>query len=294
MHKYLRAVGFSSITKRADEEALIRKAAEEYTFCSRFTDVEGDEQVELDLNVSDNVGIIVRGTLKDDQTIDPLFYFPYAISEKVTTNSPCEVERKMKQDGFSCLCEDPRLGISLIFHMINTLEYSKEADFNNCQPTISECCLSALSVRGAILIPLKKTDKQIQIANNIRKRRSKLVEAASHGDESAMETLTLQDMNMYANITRRITRDRADLYTVLESFFMPYGVECDEYSILGTILSVETLTNSLTGEVLYRMIVECNDLRFPVVINEADCVGIPMVGRRFKGDVWMQGVVNMT
>jgi len=35
-------------------------------------------------------------------------------------------------------------------------------------------------------------------------------------------------------------------------------------------------------------------LNFQVCINEADLVGIPTPGRRFKGTVWMQGLATIS
>ena len=73
---------------------------------------------------------------------------------------------------------------------------------------------------------------------------------------------------------------------------MPYGLECDRYSILGTIRNYVTVRNSITGEKLWEMEVECNDIVMGVCINQKDLVGEPAIGRRFKGNVWMQGFVH--
>ena len=73
---------------------------------------------------------------------------------------------------------------------------------------------------------------------------------------------------------------------------MPYGVECDQYSILGEITECRTVTNSLTGEEIYEMGINCNDLQFDICINKQDLLGEPQVGRRFKGIIWMQGFIN--
>ena len=38
--------------------------------------------------------------------------------------------------------------------------------------------------------------------------------------------------------------------------------------------------------------VRCMDAVFRVCINEKDLLGVPAIGRRFKGNVWMQGEVE--
>jgi hypothetical protein len=72
---------------------------------------------------------------------------------------------------------------------------------------------------------------------------------------------------------------------------MPYGVECDQYSILGEILECEKVTNNVSGENIWKFVLNVNDLVMDVCINELDLLGEPAVGRRFKGVIWMQGMV---
>ncbi len=83
-----------------------------------------------------------------------------------------------------------------------------------------------------------------------------------------------------------------DIYSIVESSFTPYGSESDNYTILGTITDLDSLFNEMTGEEIYHLSVSCNDLVFQIVINKVDLLGEPQVGRRFKGNVWLQGFVD--
>ena len=74
---------------------------------------------------------------------------------------------------------------------------------------------------------------------------------------------------------------------------MPYGVESDQYSVLGEILNVCRIENRLTHQDIYVLTVDTNDLVYDVCINEKDLLGEPAVGRRFKGNIWMQGCINL-
>jgi len=73
---------------------------------------------------------------------------------------------------------------------------------------------------------------------------------------------------------------------------MPSGIECDQYSILGEIKEVICKKNRFTGEEIYDLKVECNDLYFRVGINKMDLLGEPLPGRRFKGKIWMMGTAH--
>ena len=83
-----------------------------------------------------------------------------------------------------------------------------------------------------------------------------------------------------------------DIYSISATCFMPCGVECDQYSVIGNITDMELAKNRLTGEEVYRLKLDCNDLTFTVAINKQDLLGEPQIGRRFKGQVWMQGTVQ--
>ena len=120
--------------------------------------------------------------------------------------------------------------------------------------------------------------------------RISLIEAAKNGDEDAMETLTIEDIDLYSQISRRAMKE--DLYSIIDTSFMPCGVECDQYSIIGDIKDMNIKRNRFTGEDVYDLTVECSDLTFHVGIAKKDMLGEPAVGRRFKGQIWMQGIVE--
>ena len=96
---------------------------------------------------------------------------------------------------------------------------------------------------------------------------------------------------MYSMISRRARTE--DIYTIVESSFIPYGSESDNYTIIGTILESKLVVNEMTGEQVYQLLVNCNDLIYDVCINKLDLLGEPQQGRRFKGNIWMQGYASM-
>jgi hypothetical protein len=149
--------------------------------------------------------------------------------------------------------------------------------------------LSALSVEGTIMMPIIKNEYEKQQIKKASQDRNQLIAQARMGDEDAIESLTLDDMDTYTMISRKI--HKADVYSLVDTYFMPYGVECDQYSILGEINDVRTDINRMTGEEIVFMTIECNELTLEVCINRLDLYGEPMKGRRFKGVVWLQGQI---
>ena len=188
------------------------------------------------------------------------------------------------------MIDESSVGISLIFYIQNFLDYTERRLRRDTAFRIQSVNFSGLSVSGKILLPIRKTMKQIQKAKVAARDRISLIEAAKNGDEDAMETLTIEDIDLYSQITRRIMKE--DLYSVIDSCFMPCGVECDQYSIIGEIKELQKIKNIYTKEDVYLLQVECNDLNLLVCINSKDLLGEPAVGRRFKGQIWMQGSLN--
>ena len=135
-----------------------------------------------------------------------------------------------------------------------------------------------------------KNDADVRRSKDQSYNRERMIAAAREGDKDAIESLTMEDMDTYTEISRRAKKE--DVLTIVESYFMPYGIACDQYSIMGDILAVEKVQNSLTEEYIYILTVECNDLVFDVCINKEDLMGEPLPGRRFRGNVWMQGMVD--
>ena len=150
--------------------------------------------------------------------------------------------------------------------------------------------LAGLAIHGKVLLPIKKTAVQIEKAKVAARNRDNLLEAAKNGDEDAMESLTIEDIDLYSQASRRVMKE--DLYSIVDTCFMPSGIECDQYSVIGEIKEVLLKKNRITGEEIYDLQLECNDLIFRVGINKMDLLGEPLPGRRFKGKIWMMGTVN--
>ena len=92
-------------------------------------------------------------------------------------------------------------------------------------------------------------------------------------------------------ISRRIVNE--DIFSIVDTSFMPYGIESDQYAVLGEILNVSQTTNRITDQKIYTITIDTNDLIYDICINEDDMLGVPEVGRRFKGKIWLQGMVKV-
>ena len=112
------------------------------------------------------------------------------------------------------------------------------------------------------------------------------------GVDEVMFKSTFEDIDTYNELSNRVMKE--DIFTIVDSTFMPCGVECDQYSVIGEILELREEENIYTGEKIYIMVLECNSLIITTAVNKEHLLGEPAVGRRFKGQIWLQGNVRFT
>lgn len=290
MHKFLRAAGFSMYQKKRDIAQLM-ELLQKQPALTRCIQIDSETNVsEIRAEVAPNIGISIVGEMNQDGKFEREFYLPYLESKQVSSKADCSVQRHAEKETYAGMADEMRIGISLIFYVQNFLDYREKRLKKNEYFHIDSFNLSGLSVSGKVLLPIKKTQKQIEMAKVSSKKRTNLIEAARNGDETAMESLTLEDIDLYAKISRRAMKE--DLYSIIDSCFMPCGVECDQYSVIGEIKKVDKVKNIYTKEEIYILELECSDMMMSVCINSQDLLGEPMVGRRFKGQIWLQGSLN--
>ena len=235
------------------------------------------------------MGISIVGTLDEKDHFESDFYYPYFLSHEKSSDADCSLQRHTEKETYAGLLDDYRVGISLIYYLENMMEYRKRV-LTHEPVDIDYVSLSGLCVNGKVLLPIQKTPKQIEMAKVASRDRNSLLEAAKNGDEDAMETLTIEDIDLYSQVSKRLVKE--DIYSIIDSCFLPCGIECDQYSVIGDILHIDLLKNRITEEEVYDFTLDCNDIIFHTAINKKDLIGEPKVGRRFKGQIWMQGTAK--
>ncbi|NCC42346.1 MAG: DUF3881 family protein [Clostridia bacterium] len=291
MHNYLRAIGFSKIRGKKDLDEVLQTVIHSYD--DKIVVDEGDDRLfaEMSKSFGYDCGITVCGEYDENDEFQMEYYFPYFRGTGISTREEVMVERRSEKECFSGACDDVRIGVTLIFYLANAGKYLDEKYKGVLSLNRSTLTLSALSDEGKILFPVLKNVEQREKDQQITSKRTQLIHDAREGNEEAMENLTMEDMDTYSMISRRIVNE--DIFSIVDSYFMPYGMECDRYNVMGEITEIMETRNSLTNEKLYQLSISCNDLAFDVCINQEDLMGEPQVGRRFKGVVWLQGNLNL-
>ena len=290
MHRFLRSIGFSDLTELDDQDSLLQDVLVHYDSKKVVKMKNGHRFAELSREYAPDIGITICGEYDRENLFRMEYYFPYFRSAQVTTYDHIGIEQHLRTTSFAVACDDMRVGTTLIFYLSNAAEHLDALSKNVPQPKTSAVAISALADSGVILLPVIKDQKKARIDSKKLEQQNSLLARAQKGDEEAIENLTMQDIDAYSMISRRIQHE--DVYTIVDSYVIPYGLECDLYNIMGDITDVNTVRNAITGETVIQLGLNCNDIPLDVCINRDDLMGEPAVGRRFKGTVWMQGSVE--
>lgn len=288
MHKYLRTIGFRDLKTKKELKEVLTDVIMTSTERS-FAQMDDTKVAVMCKDISPSLGIAVCGEFDEDGHFVFDYYFPYLRSFVKSIQEEISVERHSSQISYAGVCEEVNFGVILIFYLQNFAGYldaKKEGLLKNTYVS-----LSGLSTNGRIIFPLEKSSTQRRSQKIYSEKRKNLMQDARKGVESAIESLSMQDMGIYNTICKKILD--SDVYSLVDTTFIPCGVESDHYAILGEILNIKEETNMYTNDKLYILTLNCNDVIMDVAINSEDLMGVPAVGRRFKGDIWLQGNVHI-
>lgn len=290
MHHYLKAIGFEKVYSKKELLGILKQIEERFTHHELVYMEEEIDFCEYQKEYAPGIGISVCGDMDINENFEREYYFPFFIGTGITSYAEILVERKVDQEAYFGICEDIKVGISLVFYLQNTLEYLKERQLNVGKVNYSSVTLSGLCDSGTILLPVKKDKIQEKKRQEESRNRISLLTAARNGDSAAMESLTLDDIDTYSKVSRRLITE--DVFSIVDTYIMPYGVECDRYSILGEILEIDVVTNEYSNEQIYIMKLDVNELTFDICVPVKGVTGEPKTGRRFKANIWLQGRIN--
>ncbi len=291
MHSYLRAIGFSNIKNRADLEKIIGIVMDRPT---EKKSIQLDEKVtltEYKKDFLDSIGLSVVGEYDEKGFFHLDHYYPYYRGKYIATKEEVVVNKRVDTDGYTGMCEDMRVGVSLIFYLQNVIDFLQHKKIYFQKRMAYPIMLTGMAIEGKIILGINQSlNNKTRAAETIQ--RKKLIAEAKMGNQEAIDNLTIEDIDTYAMVSRRVKKE--DIYSIVETSFIPYGSESDNYSIVGVIMDLQLIRNQVTQEEVYQILLNCNDIIFQVCINKQDLQGIPQVNYRFKGNIWMQGNIDFS
>ena len=297
MHKYLRSIGFSEYKTEQAVRSLLDSFEERYfDFARRYVDPStGEMWLEIRAQIAATMGVCIMGVLDSEGRFHRTAYYPYIWSDDVSSSAQVMVTRKLDGSSLSVSCDDTRVGVTLIFQLDNPFDFLQKS--GSFEPmSVRAIKLAGFSTNGKILLGNSLAEKKNPKNTSVQDPASaqgdfNLFEAAKKGQTEAIEQLAFEEMSNIAALGKRLENE--DIYSIISSVFMPQGVECDLYSVVGDIVDMAHTTNLLTGEGIYDLTLNVNDMIIHIATHEADLEGEPAIGRRFKGQIWLMGRVEI-
>ncbi len=288
MKKYLSSIGFSKLNTRYEIHTLIGDVIQNASRISHWEKNENEILFVYEKDYGEAFGMMAA-RIEDKNGYQEIVYWkPYVRGMNFLYSDKMEFEYLSDREKYQCICDENNIGIPLIFDIINPIEYEKlkrdSLDRINC------AVISGIALSGMIILPVEEDEYDRQLQRQRNEKRNRMIDKAREGNVEAMEKLTLDDMDTYSRVTNRSRKE--DVFTIVTSYFMPYTVECDKYSVLGSIRDVTSMKNNMTEEELYYLSINCNNIDMDIIIGKKQLMGEPEPGRRFKGNVWLMGDVD--
>lgn len=290
MHQYMNAIGFGNINSKRELRNILTQVRTSFTQHELIAQDEEMDICEYQKEYGAGIGISMFGDRDIHEEFEKNYYYPFFLGTGITSHADVYIERRMDREAYAGICEDMKVGINLIFHLQNTVELLKERHKAKSSVKYKSVTLSGLCNGGTILLPVLKDKEQEKRQKEEIHNRMMLVSAARTGDPAAIESLTMDDIDTYSKVSQRLVSE--DVFSIVDTYIMPYGIECDHYSILGEILELQRIINEYTREEIYVMRLDVNELMFDICVPVQSVIGDAAVGRRFKGNMWLQGRIN--
>ena len=266
MHKYFKAAGFLDfITEKGLYEFLNAEVVKPENLYSELNIDTETTAREFRLMFNKNIGIAAVLLYIPGRPPVLSHYYPFYETYEESSGDTCTIERHCDKETFSGIIDNEESGITIIFWLINSMDYRGKLLMGaDPEKPYRGTYFSAFAASGKVILPVIPQETEYEIFDEF------------------------ENFNEFGEIV-----PTEDIYTIVEQTFIPWGVECDQYMIVGEITAVNEDVNSFTNEPLWLLKVSCNGIVFRLCMRKQDLLGEPAPGRRIKCGIWLQGHVNL-
>jgi hypothetical protein len=167
-------------------------------------------------NFLPGAGITVRGETDENGKQIYEYFFPHFHGEHVSFTDTVDLEKEFEREEYKGVCELPDMGIMMVFHMNRMKDYAARVrDFGYLEE--ASVRLSALSIRGSILLPLARKQtagkgKEAQAAAMGQRK-----EESHQGSPEALAEMAMQELFLFNMISNRLM-DGEDVLSIVNAF----------------------------------------------------------------------------
>ena len=112
---------------------------------------------EIKKDFGDRIGFAIRGIYDEKGFFHLEHYFPYFTGQVITAKEDIIINKRIDTDAYTGMCDDMRLGVSLIFYLQNAIDYLEAKGMKNSS-RIMPLTLTGLSTEGKILLGIERQE----------------------------------------------------------------------------------------------------------------------------------------
>ena len=98
------------------------------------------------MECAEDMGIAVCGQFDADNKYTYDYYYPYLRGTGISSYEDVSIERQAEKESYAGVCDDIKVGVSLIFYLQNMIPYLKALKKDLLPVSGTSLTLSALSV----------------------------------------------------------------------------------------------------------------------------------------------------
>ena len=126
MHSFLKSVGYTVEGNPGEIEEIIRTTILKAEYRKEVKLKRGGKLIEYIRFTTDDSGIIVVGEEDEEKKFHYKYYFPFGVSAgSINPEDEFYINKKVDSDAYTAMCDDPRVGMSLIFYVVNVVDFLK-------------------------------------------------------------------------------------------------------------------------------------------------------------------------
>ncbi len=293
MLSYLRAVGYKPVNNKPDfnpYEDIVEFAIGHADRIRKILLDDGRIFGEIYSSVTKETGILVFGEYDNQDRFIFIGFVPFVKNEIPSIRNFVSVRYDEEDNIYIGTSMDLHYGGMVQYQFSSLLSFYDKRLVENLRYHAT-VFLSALSIEGKIILGLHNENSGISyIGHNSMLEREELLFRVAKNEEEAFQLINKEKADSIEIFKKRLKKD--DLYSIIESSMVLCEEQKITYLILGTIINWRKFHSEITGEQIFKFLVACNNIIMSVCINENDLIGVPAIGRRFKGTVCMQGRVD--
>lgn len=287
---YLRTVGFSKLKDPKEIDDFVMSIINDPTERYLLEHEDGTSSFEHYKFFSENLGVVVRGEVSQDETVVVYSVVPFAEGTGMTSIVNLAIREGVDERCYSAYCDEEDMGTPMNFFLQNDIDYLDEE--TKLDANAYDAAFTCFAIEGTVVLPVDKEDVDHEQQSMEEIMYKDLLSRAQKGDTQAMEALNKEYQRAGKVLRERLKE--TDILTVLEEFFVDLNEEDEIFSVLGTIEDYWTEENELTKESVWVIQVRCLNIMIDVYINELDLIGEPTAGMRIKVTGWMHGSIDFS